>query len=177
MVPLFLKAPVEAGGLGLSNEAIGLIYGTLGTVAFIVGSILGGYFIAHFGLRRVLFTLVCIFNVPFVIYLLMAHFQPDSLAVIGTGLVTEYFCYGFGFVGLTLFMMQQVAPGEHPMAHYAFASGIMNLGFMLPGMISGYIYNLVGYETFFIIALVMAIPAFVLAATIPFTHSATETQQ
>jgi PAT family beta-lactamase induction signal transducer AmpG len=177
MVPLFLKAPVEAGGLGLSNEAIGLIYGTLGTVAFIVGSILGGYFIAHFGLRRVLFTLVCIFNVPFVIYLLMAHFQPDSLAVIGTGLVTEYFCYGYGFVGLTLFMMQQVAPGEHPMAHYAFASGIMNLGFMLPGMISGYIYNLVGYETFFIIALVMAIPAFVLAATIPFTHSATETQQ
>ncbi|MBD5367164.1 MAG: AmpG family muropeptide MFS transporter [Bacteroides sp.] len=174
MVPLFLKAPVEAGGLGLSNESIGLIYGTLGTVAFIVGSILGGYYIARFGLKKVLFSLVCIFNIPFVIYLLLAQFQPDSLAVIATGLVVEYFCYGFGFVGLTLFMMQQVAPGKHPMAHYAFASGIMNLGFMLPGMISGYVYQHLGYEMFFTIALAMSVPAFILAAVIPFAHKGTD---
>ena len=177
MVPLFLKAPESAGGLGLSNESIGLIYGTMGTVAFIVGSVLGGYFIAHYGLKKVLFTLVTIFNVPFVIYYLFAQFQPDSLYLIATGLVAEYFAYGFGFVGLTLFMMQQVAPGKHPMAHYAFASGIMNLGFMFPGMISGYIYRQVGYEMFFLIALVMAVPAFILAATIPFSHTTQETEE
>lgn len=171
MVPLFLKAPVEQGGLGLPNEAIGLIYGTLGTVAFIVGSILGGYYIARFGLRRVLFTLVAIFNVPFVIYYLMAEFQPSSLPVIAAGLVTEYFSYGFGFVGLTLFMMQQVAPGKHPMAHYAFASGIMNLGFMIPGMLSGLVWSHTGYRMFFLITLAMSIPAFVIAARIPFTHT------
>lgn len=171
MVPLFLKAPLSQGGLGLSNEAIGLIYGTLGTAAFIVGSILGGYYIARFGLRRVLFSLVCIFNIPFAIYLLLAHFQPQGITMIATALIIEYLCYGFGFVGLTLFMMQQVAPGRHPMAHYAFASGIMNLGFMLPGMASGYIFSLTGYETFFIIALAMSVPAFILAATIPFTHT------
>ena len=171
MVPLFLKAPVDAGGLGLSNEAIGLIYGTLGTGAFILGSILGGYYIARFGLKKVLFSLVCIFNIPFAIYFLFAQFQPDSLVVIASGLVLEYLCYGFGFVGLTLFMMQQVAPGKHPMAHYAFASGIMNLGFMLPGMVSGMIFQHVGYEMFFLIAVVMSIPAFILAATVPFTHS------
>ena len=171
MVPLFLKAPVDAGGLGLSNEAIGLIYGTLGTGAFSLGSILGGYYIARFGLKKVLFSLVCIFNIPFAIYFLFAQFQPDSLVVIASGLVLEYLCYGFGFVGLTLFMMQQVAPGKHPMAHYAFASGIMNLGFMLPGMVSGMIFQHVGYEMFFLIAVVMSIPAFILAATVPFTHS------
>ncbi len=170
MVPLFLKSSVSAGGLGLSNETIGLIYGTLGTVAFIVGSILGGYYIARFGLKKVIFSLVCIFNIPFAIYLLFAQFQPDNIAVIAIGLIVEYFCYGFGFVGLTLFMMQQVAPGKHPMAHYAFASGIMNLGFMLPGMVSGYIYQQIGYELFFTVALVMSVPAFILAATIPFTH-------
>ena len=175
MVPLFLKASVARGGLGLSNEAIGLIYGTFGTVAFILGSILGGYYIARFGLRRVLFSLVCIFNIPFVIYFLFAQFQPDSLIVVAAGLIVEYLCYGFGFVGLTLFMMQQVAPGQHPMAHYAFASGIMNLGFMLPGMVSGLVFQHVGYEMFFLIALVMSVPAFILAATIPFTHS-TETK-
>lgn len=171
MVPLFLKAPLSEGGLAMSNESIGLIYGTFGTVAFIVGSILGGYFISHFGLKKVLFTLVSLFNVPFVIYLLLSAFQPESLLIIGAGLVTEYFCYGFGFVGLTMFMMQQVAPGKHSMAHYAFASAIMNLGVMLPGMISGWICERTGYEMFFIIALVMAVPAFILALKVPFTHS------
>lgn len=171
MVPLFLKASVASGGLGMSNEEIGMIYGTFGTVAFIIGSILGGYYIAHFGLRRVLFSLVCIFNVPFVIYFLFSAFQPSSLVVIGSGLVAEYLCYGFGFVGLTMFMMQQVAPGPHSMAHYAFASAIMNLGVMLPGMISGWICERTGYEVFFIIALVVSIPAFILAWIVPFTHS------
>lgn len=171
MVPLFLKAPAVAGGLGLSNEDIGLTYGTMGTVAFIAGSVLGGYFTAHFGLKKVLIPLVSIFNIPFVIYYLLAYFRPESLMIVAAALVTEYFCYGFGFVGLTLFMMQQVAAGRHPMAHYAFASGIMNLGFMLPGMASGYICRTLGYESFFLLALAMSLPAFIIAAKIPFTHT------
>ena len=170
MVPIFLQAPLAEGGLALSNEEMGTIYGVFGTVAFIIGSILGGYYIARFGLKKVLFSLVCIFNVPFVIYFLFSVFIPQNLWVIGTGLVAEYFCYGFGFVGLTLFMMQQVAPGKHSMAHYAFASAIMNLGVMLPGMISGWICERTGYELFFIIALVMAAPAFLLTWFVPFTH-------
>lgn len=171
MVPLFLKIPRDMGGLGLGNEYIGLVYGTFGTLAFILGSILGGYYIAHFGLKKVLFSLVCIFNIPFVIYLLFAYFQPENLLLVGTGLVGEYFCYGFGFVGLTLFMMQQVATGTHAMAHYAFASGIMNLGFMLPGMVSGWLYQQVGFQWFFTIALLLSVPVFVLAKKVPFVVS------
>ena len=171
MVPIFLKASHADGGLAMSNEEIGTIYGTFGTIAFIVGSILGGYYIARFGLRKVLFSLVAIFNVPFVIYLLFSIYQPSSLWTIGIGLVSEYFCYGFGFVGLTLFMMQQVAPGRHSMAHYAFASAIMNLGVMLPGMISGWLCEITGYELFFIIALVVSVPSFILAWVVPFSHS------
>lgn len=177
MVPLFLKTAKEAGGLGLSNEMIGLIYGTLGTIAFIVGSILGGYYIAKLTLKKAIFSLVCIFNIPFIIYLLFAVYLPSNIMVIATGLTTEYFCYGFGFVGLTLFMMQQVAPGKHPMAHYAFASGIMNLGFMLPGMASGYIFQQLGYVNFFIFALIMSIPAFILAIKVPFVHSSNDSNQ
>lgn len=177
MVPIFLQAPLSEGGIALSNETMGTLYGVFGTVAFIIGSILGGYFIAHFGLKKVLFSLVCFFNVPFVIYFLFSVFQPQNLLVVGSGLVAEYFCYGFGFVGLTMFMMQQVAPGKHSMAHYAFASAIMNLGVMVPGMISGWICQHTGYELFFIIALVMSVPAFILAWIVPFTHSDKETSQ
>lgn len=170
MVPIFLKAPISEGGLQLDNQQIGTIYGIYGTVAFIVGSILGGYFISRFGLKRVLFSLVCIFNVPFLIWFFFSATLPQNIWLIGSGLVTEYFCYGFGFVGLTMFMMQQVAPGNHSMAHYAFASAIMNFSVMLPGMLSGWLCEKLGYELFFLVALIVAIPAFVLALFMPFAH-------
>jgi len=87
-----------------------------------------------------------------------------------SSITMEYFGYGFGFVGLTLFMMQQIAPGKHQMSHYAFASGIMNLGVMLPGMISGYFSDLLGYRSFFIYVLIATIPAFLMTYFIPFTY-------
>lgn len=170
IVPLFLKAPRTEQGLGLSEQEIGLCYGTFGAAAFVIGSILAGYYIAHRGLQKSLFSLALVFNIPFVAYTLLAIYQPDSLWLIGGGIVLEYFGYGFGFVGLTLFMMQQVAPGKHQMAHYAFASGIMNLGVMLPGMVSGVFSDWLGYRMFFIMVLFCTIPALLITWFVPFTY-------
>ena len=122
IVPLFLKADTAAGGLGLTNQQIGLYYGTFGAGAFLLGSLLAGYYIAHRGLRRSLFTL------------------------------------------------QQVAPGRHQMAHYAFASGIMNLSVMLTGAVSGYLSDWKGYGVFFIVVMLATIPAFVMTWFVPFTY-------
>ena len=174
IVPLFLKAPVAEGGLGLTVQEIGIVYGTAGAAAFVVGSILAGYYISAFGLRRTLFSLCCAFNVPFIVYVLLAVFQPTSLTLIGSAIVFEYFGYGFGFVGLTLFMMQQIAPGPYQMAHYAFATGVMNLGVMIPGMMSGALCDLLGYRGFFIWVLIAAIPAFIITKLLPFTYSEEE---
>ena len=179
IVPLFLKAAREAGGLGLSEKEIGLYYGTYGAAAFVLGSLLAGYYISAKGLKNTLFTLCCIFNLPFVVYAFLAFFQPESGLIICGGIVFEYFGYGFGFVGLTLFMMQQVAPGKHQMAHYAFASGIMNLGVMIPGMMSGWVCETLGewfnrpggYEPFFIFVLIATIPAFLITYFIPFKYN------
>ncbi len=170
IVPLFLKAPVAEQGMGLAKSEIGLYYGTFGVVAFIVGSILGGYFISWRGLRKALFPLCCIFNVPFAVYALLAWAQPSNPVLVCGAIVFEYFSYGFGFVGLTLFIMQQVAPGKHQMAHYAFGSALANLGVMLPGMISGLISDAVGYRAFFLWALLATIPAFLITWFVPFTY-------
>lgn len=170
IVPLFLKAPVADGGLGLSEEEIGLCYGTFGAAAFVIGSILGGNYIAKKGLKRSLFSLALVFNIPFLAYTFLSFYQPSNLMIIGSAIVVEYFGYGFGFVGLTLFMMQQVAPGKHQMAHYAFASGIMNLGVMFPGMLSGYVSDALGYAHFFVFVLVCTIPALLITWFVPFTY-------
>ncbi|MDR1681312.1 MAG: MFS transporter [Prevotellaceae bacterium] len=170
VLPLFLKAETTEGGMGLTNENYGLIVGTLGTLAFILGSILAGHFVSKKGLRRTLFLLCCTINLPFLFYLLLAIYQPSQMALTGTAIVCEYFGYGFGFVGLTLFMMQQVAPGKHKMAHYAFASGVMNLGYMAAGMVSGWLSDTFGYGLFFVFVAVAMIPALVLSRIVPFTN-------
>lgn len=170
IVPLFLKADRSLGGLGLDEQQIGLYYGSYGAAAFVLGSLLAGYYISHRGLSKTLFSLCCIFNLPFVAYTLLAMYQPESGMLIGSAIVLEYFGYGFGFVGLSLFMMQQIAPGKHQMAHYAFASGIMNLGVMLPGSISGFVSDELGYRSFFIFTLLATIPAFLITYFVPFTY-------
>ncbi len=171
VLPIFLKAPRVDGGLGLTEEQFGIYYGTFGAAAFIIGSIAAGYYVAHFGLRKTLMSLCCIFNIPYIIYLLLALFQPENNVIIAGALTLEYFGYGFGFVGLTLFMMQQIAPGKHQMAHYAFATGLMNLGVMLPGMVSGWICEQIGYQDFFIFVMVATIPAFLITYFVPFTYA------
>ncbi len=168
--PLFFKASIAEGGLGLSNKEVGLIYGLFGAGAFVLGSILGGNFIAKRGLKQTLFTLAIIFNLPFVVYTILAYFQPENFYIISFAVFVEYFGYGFGFVGLTLFMMQQIAPGKYRMAHYAFASGIMNLGFMIPSSISGYVSDALGYKMFFTFVLLAILPALFVAKFVPFKN-------
>jgi MFS transporter, PAT family, beta-lactamase induction signal transducer AmpG len=168
IAPLFFKAARDQGGLGLSTSQIGLVYGIFGALAFVAGSILAGYFVSRNGLKKSLFILCCFFNIPFAVYAFLAVTQPTNLVIIGSAVVFEYFGYGFGFVGLMLFMMQQVAPGRYKMAHYAFATGIMNLGFMIPSMLSGVISDWLGYKNFFFWVLIATIPSFLVTFFVPF---------
>jgi PAT family beta-lactamase induction signal transducer AmpG len=170
IVPLFLRAAREQGGLGLSTSDVGIIYGTFGAAAFILGSILGGYFTAARGLRRSLFILCCFFNIPFAVYAFLSSSLPTNFFIIAIAVVFEYFGYGFGFVGLTLFMMQQIAPGQYKMAHYAFATGLMSLGMMIPSMLSGFMSDYLGYRHFFLWVLIATIPSFLVTWFVPFSE-------
>ncbi len=168
IVPLFMRAARVQGGLGLSTEDIGILYGIFPPLAFVFGSILAGYYTANKGLRKSLLVLCAFFNIPFAVYTYLAIFQPTNFILISVSVVFEYFGYGFGFIGLTLYMMQQIAPGKYKMAHYAFATSLMQLGFMLPSMISGIISDYLGYEHFFIWIMFATIPSFLITWLVPF---------
>jgi len=169
ITPLFFKASRVEGGLGLSTSEIGLLYGVFGSAAFVLGSIIAGYFVSKSGglTRKSLLILCCFFNLPFAAYAYLAIALPTNLYIIGTAVAFEYFGYGFGFIGLILYIMQQMAPGKYKMAHYAFGSGLTSLGFMLPSMISGFVSDKIGYQYFFIWVLVSTIPAFLISWLVP----------
>lgn len=175
ITPLFFKAARAEGGLGLSTSQIGVLYGVFGAIAFVLGSIAAGYFVSNKGLsRKTLLVLCAFFNIPFAAYSFLAITQPENVYIIGAAVAIEYFGYGFGFVGLILFIMQQIAPGKYKMAHYAFGSGLMNLGFMIPSMISGFVSDYLGYKEFFIWVLISTIPAFLITWLVPLKKVETE---
>ena len=168
IMPLFLKATRAAGGLGLSEATVGLLTGIYGTAAFVLGSLAAGYFVSNKGLTRTTLLLLCaFFNLPFAAYAYLAITQASSVWVIGTAIAVEHFGYGFGFIGIILFIMQRIAPGPYQMAHYAFGSAITYFGYTIASMMSGAISDYLGYAHFFIWVLVSTIPAFLVSWLVP----------
>ncbi len=166
--PLFMIDPVAKGGLGLSNQALGHINGSFGTVGFMAGALLGGVFAAKLTLKRSIVILALAMNIPHVCYVILASTQTPSHTLV-TALVTlEKFGYGFGSVAHILYMMQQIAPGKYRTAHYAFATGLMAMGLMIPSMASGAIQEAIGYRQFFIFCLVASVPSVIAAWFAPF---------
>ncbi len=166
--PFFMVDPASKGGLGLSNEDLGLIYGTYGLAAVLLGSLLGGIFVARRGLKSTLFTLCCAVNIPNVTFLLMSIYLPSTPFWIGAGVVVEKFFFGFGSVGFMIYLMQQLAPGKYTTTHYAFGTGLMGLCGMLTGVVSGHLQVSMGYVSYFTFVMVATIPSFLACWYAPF---------
>jgi PAT family beta-lactamase induction signal transducer AmpG len=168
MGPLFMIDARAAGGLGLSNATLGAINGTFGTAAFIVGSLVGGYYVSRKGLRRTLLTLCLFLNVPNVTFLILSQLQPTSYGLITAIVTLEKLGWGIGCVGHMIYMMQQIAPGPYKTAHYTIATALMGACMMLTGAVSGYVQQAVGYQWFFIIVLLAAVPSILATIMAPF---------
>ena len=159
----FLMDSIEAGGLGMSTEQIGITYGTIGVIGLIVGGILGGICISRHGLKRWLWPMVMSISIPDLVYVYLSYAQPDSLTIINSCVFVEQLGYGFGFTAYMLYLIY-FAQGEYPTAHYAISTAFMALGMMLPGMISGYIQESLGYFNFFVWVIVCCAVTFVVSA-------------
>jgi PAT family beta-lactamase induction signal transducer AmpG len=168
--PFFMVDPVAKGGLGLSNELLGIVYGTYGLAAVLLGSLLGGMFVAKRGLKPTLFLLCCAVNIPNVTFLLMSIYQPSSVLWISVGVSVEKFFFGFGSVGFMIYLMQQLAPGKYTTTHYAFGTGLMGLCMMVTGMVSGHLQQWLGYVNYFWFVMAATIPSFLVTWFAPFHH-------
>lgn len=165
MVAPFLLDIREKGGLGLSTADVGLIYGTVGVVALMLGGLLGGYVIYKKGLKFWLWPMVLTMHLPDLIFVYLSHTLPSNMWLIGSAVALEQFGYGFGFTAYTMYMIM-VAQGEYKTVFYAVGTGIMALGMMLPAMSSGWIQEMLGYKNFFIWIMITTIPGFIVTALV-----------
>ena len=153
MMNPFLLDSVDEGGLALSTEAVGVIYGTIGVAALTVGGILGGLAAARWGLKKALWPMALSLTLPCLSFVFLAAFQPENLWVTGICVAFDQFGYGFGFTAYMLYLIY-FSDGEFKTAHYSLCTAFMALSMMLPGMVAGYIQEAIGYTSFFIFVMV-----------------------
>ncbi len=161
IAPLFLLGPKSAGGLALDNEAVGFAYGTVGIIALMLGGILGGFLCAKKGLKFWIWWMLIAINLPDLVYVYLSIVKPENIFIINAMIAIEQFGYGFGFTAFMMVLIY-ISDGKYKTAHYAIATGIMALGMMVPGMISGIIQESIGYQNFFIWVCISTVPAFII---------------
>ena len=165
--PLFLIDPVSEGGLGLTTEQVGFAQGTLGVIGLLIGGILGGAVISAKGLKKSLWPMVMAISIPDLVYVFLSYFPTANMFIISSCIFIEQLGYGFGYTAYTLFLIY-FARGEQQTSHYAISTGIMALGMMLPGMISGKLQEIMGYKMFFIWIILCCSITFIVSAIIKF---------
>jgi MFS transporter, PAT family, beta-lactamase induction signal transducer AmpG len=166
IVTPFLADSRIGGGIGMTTAQYGIAYGTIGMIALMTGGILGGVLASRWGLKRLIWLMAISMNLPNLGFFYMAQIQPlpDSWMVYA-GIILEQFGYGFGFTAYTLYMLYFVSDSKYKTSEYAIGTSLMALGMMLPGMISGYMQEFLGYQHFFIYVLLCTLPGM---AIIPF---------
>jgi PAT family beta-lactamase induction signal transducer AmpG len=161
----FLLDPRSKGGLGLTTSEVGIIYGTVGVIALMLGGLLGGYAIYRKGLKSCIWIMLCAMNLPNLVYVYFSQAMPDNFHLINLCVAVEQFGYGFGFTAYTMFMIM-VSEGEHKTVHYAISTGIMALGMMLPAMASGWLQEQLGYQNYFLWVMAATIPGLIVTALV-----------
>ncbi len=166
MIPPFLQDPSAKGGLGLSVEEVGTIYGTVGVGFLLLGGIVGGWLVSKFGLKKTFWPATLVMNGTILLYWALAMTHPSSLSWVYVVNSLEQFGYGFGMAAYTVFLLSTVDE-KYRSAHYAVATAMMALGLMLPGMASGYIYEAVGYANFFLLSFALTLPGIISICFLP----------
>lgn len=166
MLSPFMLDARAVGGLGLDTITVGYAYGTVGIVSLVIGGILGGWVIAKFGLKKCIWPMALALNAPDIGYIWLAQAAETNLAAVYAVVAVEQFGYGLGFTAFMVFLMY-TCEGRYKTAHYAISTGLMALGMMIPGMISGVLQQKLGYSNFFIAVMAISIPGMLIIPFLP----------
>ena len=168
----FLKDARDIGGLGFTTEDVGVIFG-FGVTAIIAGGILGGVIVAKYGLKKLIWYMALIINIPTIVYSTLAFIRPESISSTVPLVAVEQFSYGFGYTALMIYMMQ-ISKGQYKTTHFAIATGISALGMMIPGFFSGDLQMAIasmfpgmGYQYFFLITVALGVPGLITLFFVP----------
>ena len=160
MIYPFLLGARDTGGLGMTMQELGVVYGAIGVIFLLLGGILGGYYISRVGLKRAFWWMALAMTLPCLSFVYLSVFLPTNMVNIAIAIAIEQFGYGFGFTAYMMYMMY-FSEGEFKTSHYAICTSFMALSMILPGLVAGYIQEAIGYENFFWMVISCSIATFI----------------
>lgn len=132
---------------GFTPGQIGLVVGTLGTLASIVGAIAGGTLTARLGIIKALWVLGTVQATASLGYTLASLPLAPSFSIYLAALL-ESLAIGLATAAFLSFLMK-LCDKRFSATHYAFLSILFGLGRSLAGVLSGYSAVFLGYPVFF----------------------------
>ena len=159
MIYPFLLGARETGGLAMTMQELGVVYGAIGVIFLLLGGILGGYFISHLGLKKAFWWMALAMTLPCLSFVYLSMFLPTNMVYIAIAIAIEQFGYGFGFTAYMMYMMY-FSDGEFKTSHYAICTSFMALSMILPGLVAGYIQEAIGYQNFFWMVICCSVATF-----------------
>ena len=165
MAPPFLMDNVEKGGMAISTAEMGILYGTVGVIFLLAGGIIGGYIIARQGLKKWMWPFALLQNCAIILYWVLALYKPALVWVYVVNSF-EQFSYSLGVSAYTVLLMRTVRT-EYKASHYAITTAFMAAGVLVPGIFSGYLQSWMGYESYFLMSFLAAIPGMATIAFLP----------
>lgn len=171
MAQPFLLESKDKGGLALSLQDVGFIYGSLGMICLLLGGLLGGWLVFKYGLKKCLLPAAISQSLTLPLYWLLAISKPDLVYVaLANGF--EQFVYGLATAAYTNYLFT-IAKDKFVASHYAIATGFMAIGMILPGAVSGYLVDSFGYKQFFLISFFASLPGILCTLKLPFNSMTT----
>jgi MFS transporter, PAT family, beta-lactamase induction signal transducer AmpG len=161
-----MSTPFFMNECGVTTSQMGLVSGIFGTGASIFGAIAGSILIAKKGMWKSLVAITLAMNGTNLLYVLLALVEAPTLVHICAVHGVEHFSGGLGSAAFAFFLIR-TCKADFRAAHYALATGLMSLVGTLVGSVSGFFVQSVGYFSFFILCIVLAVPGTALLFFLP----------
>jgi MFS transporter, PAT family, beta-lactamase induction signal transducer AmpG len=152
---------------GLTTTEIGLINGTLGIFAAVAGGLIGGLFMARYGIFHGIWFLGIWQSASNLTYTWVAADPSTGNWGIYVASVVESFCAGLGTAAFLAFLMS-ICKKEFSATQYALLSAIFRVSGIMAGALSGWTTEKLmhwatdgsGYAWYFALTFLFSLPAF-----------------
>ncbi len=151
--PFFLQT-------GFSQTEVGVVVGGIGLAATIVGVLIGGVVIAKIGLNKSLWVVLGVQAITNLMYYMLA-LQGKSTAMLTSAIVIENLAYGLVTASLLGYLMS-VCNKRFSATQFALLSSLAAASRSIIVAPAGKWAEMMGWPTFFLFTIAMALPALVM---------------
>lgn len=148
--PFFLE-------VGFTKTQIGTVFKGMGMLATIVGALLGGGIVTKLGIHRSLWVFGVLQALSNLGYMAIAYVGNDFSLLMGV-IGFDQLCAGLGGAAFTAFLMA-VCNVRYTATQFALLTSAMALARTTVGVPAGYVVAACGWPMFFIISMLVALPA------------------